>query len=43
VFRLEPTRSPADPLISEGEALKVLKRFYGWLQPEAGQLVRPSR
>jgi hypothetical protein len=43
VFRLEPTRSPADPLMSEGEALKVLKRFYGWLQPEAGQLVRPSR
>lgn len=34
------TGGPADWLPSEGTLLKLLKRHYGWLQPEADRLVR---
>jgi hypothetical protein len=30
-------------LPSEGTLLRLLKRHYGWMQPEADQLVRPRR
>lgn len=34
------TGSPEDWVPSEGTLLRLLKRHYGWLQPEADQLVR---
>lgn len=34
---------PEDWIPSEGTLLKLLKRHYGWLQPEAGHLVRHRR
>lgn len=34
------TGGPADWLPSEGTLLRLLKRHYGWVQLEAGQLVR---
>lgn len=37
------TGGPSDWLPSEGTLLRLLKRHYGWLQPEADQLVRPRR
>jgi hypothetical protein len=37
------TGGPADWLPSEGTLLRLLKRHYGWLQPEADQLVRARR
>jgi hypothetical protein len=37
------TGGPEAWLPSEGTLLRLLKRHYGWLQPEAGQLVRPRR
>jgi hypothetical protein len=39
----ENTGGPCDWLPSEGTLLRLLKRHYGWLQPEADQLVRPRR
>lgn len=35
------TGGPESWLPSEGTLLRLLKRHYGWLQPEANQLVRP--
>ena len=37
------TGGPEAWLPSEGTLLRLLKRHYGWLQPEADQLVRPRR
>jgi hypothetical protein len=37
------TGGPSDWLPSEGTLLRLLKRHYGWLQPEANQLVRVRR
>lgn len=37
------TGGPAEWLPAEGTLLRLLKRHYGWLQPEADQLVRPRR
>lgn len=37
------TGGPADWLPSEGTLLRLLKRHYGWLQPEAGQLLRARK
>lgn len=38
-----PVASPDEWLPSEGTLLKLLKRHYGWLQPEANVLMRPER
>ena len=37
------TGGPEAWLPSEGTLLRLLKRHYGWLQPEAHQLVRPRQ
>lgn len=37
------TAGPEAWLPSEGTLLRLLKRHYGWLQPEAHQLVRSRR
>jgi hypothetical protein len=37
------TAGPEAWLPSEGTLLRLLKRHYGWIQPEASQLVRPRR
>lgn len=39
----DQTGGPSDWLPSEGTLLRLLKRHYGWMQPEADQLVRPRR